>query len=145
MAEDYGIDIACLDDADSRWRTTSGRNLVLQDIYHRFTTGAVLGRIINPDGTVEPNPAAENYGEDVRLLVGEALPDDVGYLGPRFAAVAQRSRRIDTADCVVTREDAGNGNILLRIAVSGVGATGPFSFVFLASSTTLKLLSGGSQ
>ena len=144
MATDYGTDIACIDDADARWRTCSGIRLVLQDVYHRYTTKSVLGRILNPDGTVEPNPAAENYGDDVRLYVGSKQSDEsAAALGPHLSEVAQRSARVETADATVTREDAGNGNCNLRIVVKGTSAAGPFDFVFLATSTELRILSGG--
>ncbi|MEI8256221.1 MAG: hypothetical protein WCJ30_11175 [Deltaproteobacteria bacterium] len=140
---DFGVDIACLDDADPRWTTCTGNALVLQDVYHRLTTGSVLGRIINPDGTVEPDPEAENYGDDVRLLVGDATDESAPGLGTRFSDVVQRSKRIDTADCVVSLESMGDGKARLILAITGTSAAGPFSFIFAATSTTLKILSGG--
>lgn len=140
---DFGTDIRCMDDADPRWSTCTGAALVLQDVYHRITTDSVLGRIINPDGTTEADPEAENFGDDVRKLVGSANDDNAPALGPRFAAVVQRSRRILTADCIARAEDAGNGNCNIILEISGTSAAGPFSFVFRADSTTVKLLSGG--
>lgn len=143
---DFGTAIGCMDDADPRWSTVVGNALVLQDVYHRITTDSVLGRIINPDGTIEPDPRAENFGDDVRNLVGSAQSDDeLAALGPRFSAVVQRSERVDTADCRVESEDAGNGNVNLILYITGTSATGPFNFVFRADSTTVKLLSGGAE
>lgn len=141
---DFGRDIKCMDDADPRWSTCAGNALVLQDVYHRITTDSVLGRIINEDGTIEPDPRAENYGDDVRKLVGAGVSDDAapGY-GTRFAAVIQRSARIATADCVATLEHLDNGKANLILDITGTSAAGPFAFVFSASSTTVKLLSGG--
>lgn len=146
MTVDFGTDILCMDDADPRWSTCSGNALILQDVYHRITTDSVLGQIINSDGTIEADPAAENFGDDVRNMVGLATSEELAAaLGPRIAAVVQRSARIDTADCTVALEDAGNGKANLIIGISGTSAAGPFSFVFLASSTTVKLLSGGNE
>jgi hypothetical protein len=138
-----GTDIACMDDADPRWSTCTGIALVLQGVYHRITTDSVLGRIINEDGTVEADPKAENFGDDIRKQVGAKHDDEsAGALGPRYAAVIQRDERVLTADVVVTTEDAGNGNVDLILDVTGTSAEGPFEFVFRADSTTVKLLSG---
>jgi hypothetical protein len=141
---DTGTDIACIDDADPRWSTCTGNKLVLQGVYHRLTTTSVLGRIINDDGTVEADPEAEEFGEDVRLLIGSGLSEDgLPAIERRLSGVCQRDKRVDFADCKCALEDAGNGKANLIIYVSGTSAEGPFAFVFRATSTTLSIFGGG--
>ncbi len=141
-----GKDIRCIDDADPRWSTCEGIALVLQGVYHRLTTDSVLGRIINEDGTVEPDPEAEDFGEDVRRLVGAGVSEDgLPAIERRLSSVCQRDARVDTADCRCALEDIGNGKANLVINVEGTSAAGPFAFVFKASSTTLSIFAGGVQ
>lgn len=116
---------------------------MLQGVYHRLTTWSVLGRIINDDGTVEADPEAEEFGEDVRELIGSSLSeDDLPAIERRLAGVCQRDKRVDTADCRCELEDAGNGKASLIINVSGTSAAGPFAFVFRATSTKLSIFGG---
>lgn len=142
MATDYGRDFDCFDDAPSAlFPTITGLALVRQDIYHRISNDSVIGWIVDDAGNLAPDPAAENYGRDVRRLLGAAQTDaSAAALGPQISAAIQRSGRIEYADVAVTRIVRSTGIVALRLAISGVAKQPPepFSFVYFVTDTTVS-------
>src|SRR5690349_15704424 len=121
MTIDYGTDLACFDDAPSAlFPPIDGLGLIRQEMYHRLTVDSVLGWILEDDGTLSPDPSAENWGKDVRRECGAPhTAASAAALGPQYAAVIQRSGRVATADIAVTRTILGNGMVALDFAITG--------------------------
>lgn len=135
MTTTLGITLACLDDCSPQFSIcTTDEQILREEVYHRLTTDRVLG--FDDDGNYTPDAAS--FGDDVRKLAGASLTDSaVSALGPRYAAVLQRSGRIETADVKVTRGDIVNGEADLDFTVNVVSSTElPFSFLFRLTGTT---------
>ena len=135
MSTTLGITFACRDDLSPRFDiATTDEEILTDEIYHRLTTDRVLGFDVDGNYTLE----AAAFGDDVRKLAGAALSDaDVAALGPRFAAVLQRSGRIETADVKVTAGPIVNGDVSLDFAINVVSSTDvPFAFLFRLTGST---------
>ncbi len=135
MSTTLGITFACRTDLSPRFDiATTDEQIVTDEIFHRLTTDRVVGF----DPTGEYTPDAASFGDDVRKLAGAALSDaDVAALGPRYAAVLQRSGRIETADVRVTAGTIVNGETSLDFAINVVSSTDvPFAFLFRLTGTT---------
>ncbi len=143
MATDYGVDFACFDDAPSAlFPTVTGLDLVRQDVYHRITNRSVLGWIVADDGSLAPDPKAENYGGEMWSLLGSAQTDEsASALGPTISGWIQNSGRIEFADVGVTRiVDRGTGILTLRLDITGQAkqSAEPFAFVYFVRGTTVS-------
>jgi hypothetical protein len=126
-----GYVFACLDGPDASFRLAqSDREILRDEVYHRLTTDSVIGE----------GPAAENFGKDVRGLLGGKLTDgDIEELGPTLAAVLQQSERIATALVDVTRTRLRPDLIHLSFAVTVTAVTGvTFDFLFLLTPDTFE-------
>lgn len=113
---------------------TTDEQILGDEIYHRLTTDRVIG--FKEDGSYTEDAAA--FGDDVRKLIGAALSEaDINALGPRYAAVLQRSGRIETSDVKVTNGPIVDGEASLDFVIDVVSSTDvPFSFLFRLTSTT---------
>jgi hypothetical protein len=142
MATDYGVDLACFDDAPTPlFPTVTGLDLVEQDVYHRITNDSVIGWTIADDGSPALDPDAENYGKDARRCLGQATTEaSAAALGPQFSAAIQRSGRIEFADVAVTRRETPGGIVVLTLAITGVAKQSgeAFSFVYHVTATTVS-------
>jgi hypothetical protein len=127
-ASSYGADIACMDDADGLFSGVVGLPALLQDLYHRVTTPAVLG----PDG--------DDWGEDARRLLGMPTTRAV-QLGPRFAAAVQKDPRVLTADVRIAQA-AANTPYSFTLTIVGTSAAGPFALVLGVGALSIDVLTG---
>ncbi len=110
----YGISIRCMSDADDLFTSTTGIDLLIQDIYHVVTQRDFLG------------PGGDDRGIDVRDFIGMS-DDELASQAPLVAEVIARDDRIDYADVVLTSTST-NGLLDVTIAVTGYSSLGPFDF-----------------
>lgn len=124
---------------DPLGRDATGEELVTNAIIDRLTIGN-LPLVEAPDGEVE-------FGDDVRLWVGEAMTDDsFPAKGARLAAVLQREPRLEpsTIRCVVTRAVATLPDYDLTIAITAETTNArPINLVLGINDVTVALLSQG--
>lgn len=125
----YGIDIACLVDADALFTSIVGLPVVVQDLYHRVTTASVLG------------PGGDDWGRDARRLLG--MKESRALLqGPAFSAVVQRDPRVQTADVAIIKGTAPHAYVM---TITGTTAAGPFRLVLGVSSLRVAILEAQSS
>jgi hypothetical protein len=125
---DYGLDIACWDDADELFTEAVGLAVVKQDAYHRLTTENVLG----PQGT--------DWGYDCRTLLG-APSEHVKVMGPILTEVLTRDDRVLTADVTIDVTPNPTGLDLVTISVLCQTAQGPFEFTVSVNAFSEETLS----
>lgn len=111
----YGVDIACLRDADALFTPATGLDVVIQSAFHRLTTDSVLG------------PGGDGWGFDCRRLLG-MRGAKLAAMQPMLSEVLTRDERIETADVTLTAVRT-NGLDDVRIEVTCATALGPFTFV----------------
>jgi len=110
----YGLDLACVSDADEMFSEAVGLDVVFQDAIHRLTCDSVLG----PDG--------DDWGYDCRRLLG-AKDSELALLQPTLVEVLTRDDRVDGADVALTSV-LTNGLRDVQISATLYTALGPFSF-----------------
>ena len=126
--DSYGVDLACLYDADESFSDVSGVELVVQDMLHRITADSVLG------------PAGADWGRDVKALLGmpaERLQAQQAI----FAEVIRRDDRVETVD-VVFAATTRNGLADVVMSINGTTASGPFALVLPVSEVTNATITG---
>lgn len=135
-----GYDMKYREDLDRAGRSSSGRELVLDAIYRRLTTGQ-LPLIDSEDGNV-------NFGENIFLWLGESLDaDQVSARAAGLGSVLEQDERMPTVD--VTAENvvtSGQGLILFELLVSATLADGTLLSARVgvtAAGVTVELLSQG--
>lgn len=123
----YGLDLACVSDADELFSGVVGVDTVRQDAIHRLTTESVLG------------PGGDDWGYDCRKLLG-MKSDELARMQPTIIEVLTRDDRIETAD--VTLEASINSNSMsdVTITVQCETVLGPFEFTKFVSELTLEYL-----
>lgn len=103
QAQDYGIDVACVVDADELFSEVEGIDLVAQDALHAITQEDFLG------------PGGDARGIDVRTFMG-ANQSVLTSRQPIVAEVLERDDRITHADVVLTEiTTKGLSDVLLDI------------------------------
>ncbi len=112
--DQYGIDIACISDADDLLSAVSGIALVVQDAIHAITQDSFLG------------PGGDGRGTDVRLLIG-LTEDELAVEQGAIVETLLRDDRILTVDVVLTSTST-KGLSDVEVSVSGTTALGPFDF-----------------
>jgi hypothetical protein len=112
----YGLDIACVTDANPFWSTAVGLPVVEQDAYHRVTNDDVLG------------PGGVGWGRDVRRLLG-ARTSTLAAEQVMFAQVLQRDQRIQSATVAITPTRRADGLADVRFVAVCVTAVGSFDLV----------------
>lgn len=122
----YGLDVACVSDADELFSEAEGVQVIFQDAVHRLTVQSVLG------------PGGDDWGFDCRKLIG-MKQKDLTRMQPTLIEVLTRDDRILTADVTLT-ETKTNGLIDAEIAVHCETDEGPFDFTSPISSITTASL-----
>jgi hypothetical protein len=115
-ALNYGVDIACVEDADELFSEVSGIPLVVQDMIHRITQKSFLG------------PNGDDRGIDVRKFCG-APQQDLTRAQPEIIEAITRDDRIQSADVTLTYTEGPDGTADASLRIDGVTALGPFSLV----------------
>ncbi len=135
--DELGYDIDAAADIDRGGRSASGTRLVANAILHRLTTDE-LPLIDSPSGY-------EEYGEDVRRWLGEALTTDT--LNARAAGlgiILERDPRISTAEVTGTLTQAPGSLYAFELTVTAHLRTGEtISLVMGVSAVTVEILSQG--
>jgi hypothetical protein len=121
-AKYFGVDLACVIDADELFSEVSGEALLIQDSIHRLTTDAVLG------------PGGDDWGYDCRRLIG-ASNEELERMQPTLSEVLSRDDRVISAD-VTLSSVAHNGMSDMSVDVTLHTALGPFSFTRTLSQMT---------
>lgn len=126
--DSYGVDLACLYDADAFFSDASGVDIVVQDMLHRITADSVLG------------PAGADWGRDVKSLLG--MPSErLQAQQAIFAEVIRRDDRVETVDVIFTATTA-NGVADVLMQINGTTAAGPFALVLPVSEVTNATITG---
>jgi len=128
-ASTYGLDIACIRDADELWSEVSGIELIRQDTIHVITCEDFIG------------PKGNKRGFDVRTLIGKKQGELSKY-GPTVSEVITRDERIPTADVTFTATTNSRGLLDVLVNIICMTAFGPFSIVKLASELTADDIGG---
>lgn len=115
LPSDYGLDIACVDDADVFWTAAVGLPVVYQDAYHRVTTDNILG------------PGGVGWGRDCRRLLGMKT-SELAAEQTAYAQVLARDERIQSATVTLTATTRG-AVADVRFEAVCITADGPFSLV----------------
>lgn len=126
MAADFGSDISTFPDLDPLLEPQSGRRVLLESIARRMST---------PRGGLWWAPS---YGSDLGAVLDEAV--DPARLRSAASALQQQlvqDERIKSASVEATYVAATRS---LRIVVSIVDATGPFTRVFALDQTRVAQL-----
>jgi hypothetical protein len=118
----YGVDIACIADADELFSEVSGIALVAQDMIHRLTVTSILG----PDG--------DDWGYDCRTLLG-AQQETLTRMQPTIVEVVTRDDRVLTADVTLTSV-THNGLSDIQIRIEAETEFGPFTLTSPISELT---------
>jgi len=106
MSAGYGREAWCLT-GTSTTRFVSGRALVAQALYRRFTT---------PRGTLRRNGEALAYGYDVAGLVGRVgSPAALAILPSAMRGEALKDDRVRDVSITVLAQRESNGNVVLTI------------------------------
>lgn len=113
-AQDYGVDVACVVDADELFSEAEGVDVVAQDALHAITQEDFLG------------PGGDGRGIDVRKFIG-ANQTFLNSQQPLVAEVLERDDRITHADVVLTAI-MSNGLADVQIQITGFTDEGPFTF-----------------
>ncbi len=114
-ASSYGIDIACMRDADSLFTSATGLDVVKQAAFHRVTTESVLG------------PGGSGWGFDCRRLLGMPA-SKLSTMQPTISEVLQRDDRILGADVSLTQTTT-RGLADVRLKATCITAEGPFDLI----------------
>lgn len=118
----YGVDIACVRDADPLFTSATGLALVQQDAFHRVTSDSVLG------------PGGDGWGRDARRLLGQTARQ-LALEQAIFAEVLQYDQRILSADVKITAI-VTKGLADVRFAATCITDEGPFDLIFNVSQLT---------
>lgn len=128
-ASSYGVDVACVRDADALFTSVTGIDVVKQDAIHRLTTDDVLG------------PGGDGWGYDTRRLLG--LPQSrLAGLQPVLSEVLQRDERVLTADVTLTATRTSSGLADVAIKATCTTAEGSFDLVTSVLELTSALIEG---
>ena len=127
-ATEYGLDIACITDADELFSEAEGLDVVAQDALHLLLSDDFLG----PDG--------DGLGYDCRRLIGLDSSVLLG-LQPTLESVLKQDDRILTASVLLT-PTLTNGVADVRIQVHCETEAGPFDLTKLVSDLTAADLEG---
>lgn len=131
----YGIDVYLRDDIDPSGRSSSGVELVVNDLLHRLQEDRLL--LVGAEG------GFVDYGRDVRKLAGKSLTaDSAGQEGALLQIVLERDPRVDSMNVTVTAAQEGS-LYAFAIDASGVLTNGrPIAFIVGVNDVTVDLLSG---
>jgi hypothetical protein len=110
----YGVDVACVQDADPMWSEVTGVALVRQDTIHVLTCDSFLG------------PNGDGRGFDVHKLLGMPA-EQVITMGPTIAGTVLEDERILTCDVLLTPIYRPNGTVDIDLEVQCTTALGPFT------------------
>ncbi len=135
-SDPLGYDVYVLDDMAAAGRASSGVELVTSAIYHRITTGALLL-------TGSPGNGYVDYGEDVRLWIGEVTSQSIAdSKAPRLALVIGRDERVDPGSIRVAVTYRSPG--ALAVVITCATTTGlPVRLVLNINDVSVDLLSVG--
>jgi hypothetical protein len=128
-AQDYGVDLACIVDADELFSEAEGPDVVAQDALHAITQEDFLG------------PGGDGRGIDVRKFIG-AKQEFVTAQQPLVAEVIERDERVNHVDVVLTLVTT-NGLSDLKIELKGETDAGPFALTRNVSELTSEQLEAG--
>jgi hypothetical protein len=128
-AQDYGLDVACVVDADELFSEAEGVDVVAQDALHAITQEDFLG------------PGGDGRGIDVRKFIG-AKQTFLTSQQPIVAEVIERDERISQVDVVLTATTT-NGLDDVVIQITGFTDEGPFSLTRKVSDLTGEQLEAG--
>jgi len=128
-AQDYGLDVACVVDADELFSEAEGVDVVAQDALHAITQEDFLG------------PGGDGRGIDVRKFIG-AKQTFLTSQQPIVAEVIERDERISQVDVVLTATTT-NGLADVEIQITGFTDAGPFSLTRKVSDLTGEQLEAG--
>jgi hypothetical protein len=128
-AQDYGLDVACVVDADELFSEAEGVDVVAQDALHAITQEDFLG------------PGGDGRGIDVRKFIG-AKQTFLTSQQPIVAEVIERDERISHVDVVLTAVTT-NGLADIQIEITGFTDAGPFSLTRKVSDLTGEQLEAG--
>lgn len=128
-AQDYGVDVACVVDADEFFSEAEGVDVVMQDALHAITQEDFLG------------PGGDGRGIDVRKFIG-ANQTFLTSQQPLITEVLERDERITHADVVLTAITA-NGLADVQIEITGFTDAGPFTLTRKISDLTAADLEAG--
>ena len=128
-AQDYGVDVACVVDADEFFSEAEGIDVVAQDALHAITQENFLG------------PGGDGRGIDVRTLIG-ATQSFLTSQQPLIAEVLERDDRITHADVVLTAIQT-NGLADVQMEITCFTEAGPFPLTRKISDLTAAQLEAG--
>jgi hypothetical protein len=128
-AQDYGVDIACVVDADELFSEAEGIDVVAQDALHAITQEDFLG------------PGGDGRGIDVRKFIG-AKQNFLIEQQPIVAEVLERDERINHAEVVLTATTS-NGLADVQIQITCFTDAGPFSLTRKVSDLKSEDLEAG--
>lgn len=128
-AQDYGLDVKCVVDADELFSEAEGVDVVAQDALHAITQEDFLG------------PGGDGRGIDVRKWIG-AKQTFLTSQQPIVAEVIERDERISHVDVVLTAIRT-NGLDDVQIEITGFTDAGPFSLTRKVSDLTGEQLEAG--
>lgn len=128
-AQDYGIDLACVVDANELFDEAEGIDVVMQDCLHVITQEDFLG------------PGGDGRGIDVRTFIG-MRQDELTSRQPIVAAVLERDDRVTRADVVLTAIFT-KGLADIRMEIVCFTDLGPFKFTKNVSDLTSADLEEG--
>lgn len=112
-AEAYGLDVACLSDADELFTEAEGLDIVIQDVFHLLLSDDFLG------------PGGDGLGFDCRRLLGLSTTELVG-LEPVLSQVVETDDRILRGVSVTLRSVTRNSVADVDITVEAETELGPF-------------------
>ncbi len=110
----YGVDIACINDADELFTEAVGLDVVVQDAIHAITCEEFLG------------PGGEGRGIDLLKLVGKSTLE-LAAEQPSVVEVLERDDRINSAEVELTAITT-KGLADVQIRATCQTELGPFSF-----------------
>ncbi len=128
-AQDYGVDLACVVDADELFTDAEGVDVVAQDALHAITQEDFLG------------PGGDGRGIDVRKWIG-AKQSFLTSQQPIVTEVIERDERISHADVVLTAI-VTNGLSDIQIDITGFTEAGPFKLTKKVSDLSATELEAG--
>jgi hypothetical protein len=128
-AQDYGVDVACVVDADELFSEAEGIDVVAQDALHAITQEDFLGE------------GGDGRGIDVRKFIG-ARQEFLDAQQPLVADVIERDERINHADVVLTATTS-NGLADVQIQITAFTDAGPFTLTRKVSDLKAEDLEAG--
>lgn len=127
----YGIDIACISDADDLFSEAEGLDVVMQDALHAITQEDFLGE------------GGDGRGKDIRRLIG-AKQSELESEAPIVADVLTRDDRILDAEVQLTATTTnGLSDVLMEVRCNT--PFGPFSFTRSVLDLTTADLEAGTS